>query len=156
MATNQDVPNNVVDVVIVASGITGVITALKLQRAGKTCILLEVQEFGFGTTGGTTANLNTLMDTPYYQTKNNFGENNALLVAQLSRNSIEQIEQNIAEYMIACGFDKKSAYLFLQNDEQTKELEKIVESTKEVNIAIDCNAFLTVPFPFKKVTKVET
>jgi glycine/D-amino acid oxidase-like deaminating enzyme len=53
------------DVVIVGGGLTGISTALQLQKAGKNCVVIEAQEIGFGTTGGTTAHLNTMMDTPY-------------------------------------------------------------------------------------------
>lgn len=154
-SVNQHLPDDVVDVTIVGGGITGISTALKLQKAGKTCLLLEAQEIGFGTTGGTTAHLNTLMDTPYFEIKNSFGENNALLVAQLARNAIELIGRNIAEYSIDCGYDKKTAYVFSQTEEQTEELEKIVESTKGVNVSIDFCASLPVPIPFKKVAKIE-
>ncbi len=66
------------DVVIVGGGITGITNALQLQKAGKNCVVIEAQEIGFGTTGGTTAHLNTMMDTPYYQIKNDFGEKNRL------------------------------------------------------------------------------
>jgi glycerol-3-phosphate dehydrogenase len=41
------------DVVIVGGGITGVSTALLLQQAGKSCLLLEANTLCFGTTGGT-------------------------------------------------------------------------------------------------------
>ncbi len=143
------------DVVIVGGGITGLTNALQLQKTGRNCVVIEAQEIGFGTTGGTTAHLNTMMDTPYYQIKNGFGEKNAHLVAQLARNAIELIERNITEYSIDCGFEKKAAYLFSKNDEQTQELEKIVESTKEVGVDIKYSDTLPVPVFFKKVAKVE-
>ncbi|RRA96529.1 FAD-dependent oxidoreductase [Paenimyroides viscosum] len=46
------------DVVIVGGGITGVSTALALQKAGKKCLLVEAANIAFGTSGGTTAHLN--------------------------------------------------------------------------------------------------
>ena len=54
------------DVIIVGGGITGISTALLLQEAGKKCLVAEAANLCFGTTGGTTAHLNTLLDTPYY------------------------------------------------------------------------------------------
>ncbi len=142
------------DVVIVGGGITGLTTALKLQKAGKSCVVVEAQEIGFGTTGGTTAHLNTFMDTPYYSIKQNFGENGAQLVAQLARNSIEQIKRFVTEYNIDCAFDEKAAYLFSQNEEQSKELDKIAESAKQVGVEMEYVASLPLPIPFKQVVTV--
>ena len=53
------------DVIIAGGGITGISTALQLQKAGKKCLVLEANNLCFGTTGGTTAHLNTLLDTTY-------------------------------------------------------------------------------------------
>jgi ribulose 1,5-bisphosphate synthetase/thiazole synthase len=53
------------DVAIAGGGITGINTALLLQKSGKKCIVFEAKNLCFGTTGGTTAHLNTLLDNPY-------------------------------------------------------------------------------------------
>jgi glycine/D-amino acid oxidase-like deaminating enzyme len=53
---------------------------LLLQQAGKKCIITEAKTIGFGTSGGTTAHLNTFMDSPYNELSKNFGEDNAQLV----------------------------------------------------------------------------
>src|SRR5678810_971315 len=50
------------DVAIIGGGITGVSAAYLLRAAGKKCILIEANNLCFGTTGGTTAHLNTLLD----------------------------------------------------------------------------------------------
>lgn len=142
------------DVVIVGGGITGLSTAIKLQRAGKSCVLVEAHEIGFGTTGGTTAHLNTILDTPYYQIKNNFGEDNAKKVAQLTKESIGLIESYIEEFAIECGFSKKLAYLFSQNKEQNIELDKIIVGTQEVGIDIQYCTSLPIPVPFESAAVV--
>lgn len=61
------------EVAIAGGGITGLTTALMLQKAGKKCILFEANNLCFGTTGGTTAHLNTILDTPYSTHIKNFG-----------------------------------------------------------------------------------
>ncbi len=152
---NQELPAKTVDVVVVGGGITGITTALALQKAGKTCIVAEAQEIGFGTTGGTTAHLNTFLDTPFYQIQNSFGENNAQTVAHLTRNAIDLIERNINEYSIECEYKRCPAYLFSQTDEEGAELEKIVEGTRKVDVDMDYYASLPIPIPFKKVVMVE-
>ncbi len=143
----------VADVVIVGGGITGVSTGLRLQNAGIACVIAEAQEIGFGTTGGTTAHLNTILDTPYYRIKNDFGEINAQKVARITNDAIEMIERNVREYAIDCGFGKKEAYLFSQDEKQNSELEKIIEGTKAVGIEIDYCTALPIPLPFEKAAK---
>lgn len=137
------------DVVIVGGGITGLSTAIKLQREGKMCVLLEAHEIGFGTSGGTTAHLNTILDTPYYQIKNHFGEANAKKIAKLTKDAIDLIDSNIQEYSIDCGFSRKPAYLFSQDKDQSIELEKIIMGTQEVGIDIQHSTSLPVPIPFE-------
>src|ERR1043165_6917246 len=81
----------VYDVIIVGGGITGISSALLLQKEGKNCLVLEAQNICFGTSGGTTAHLNTLMDTPYPTIVKNFGKENAILIRKGAEKAISQI-----------------------------------------------------------------
>ncbi|HEY3371829.1 MAG TPA: FAD-dependent oxidoreductase [Prolixibacteraceae bacterium] len=149
----QDLPAEA-DVVIVGGGITGLSTALQLQQSGKSCVLLEAQEIGFGTTGGTTAHLNTILDTPYYEIKNHFGEDNARKVAKLTKEAIDLVERNVNQYSIDCGFSRKSAYLFSQDKEQSTELDRIVNSAKDVGINMQYSVSIPIPVPFESAAVV--
>ncbi|MBD0284598.1 MAG: FAD-dependent oxidoreductase, partial [Flavisolibacter sp.] len=84
-AQAQELPDKVFDVVIVGGGITGVTTGLLLQKAGKSCLIAEAYNLCFGTTGGTTAHLNTFLDTDYHTIEKDFGEDNAQLLYQATR-----------------------------------------------------------------------
>ena len=53
------------DVIIVGGGISGITTGLLLQNSGKKCLIAEAKNIGFGTTSGTTAHLNTILDLTY-------------------------------------------------------------------------------------------
>jgi len=142
------------DVIIIGAGITGVTTALLLQQAGKSCILAEAANPGFGTTGGTTAHLNTFYDTPYYKIIKDFGEENAKLVAQGARAAIGLIKNNITTHNIECGFEEKDAYLFSLNEKQDKELEDIIESAKQVGVSMDLTSGNPFPIPHLKVARI--
>src|SRR5215212_1673280 len=93
------------DVLIVGGGITGITTGLLLQKQGKNCLIAEAHNLCFGTTGGTTAHINSFFDTTYDYIKEDFGEHNAQLVAKATRQAIELYSQNIAEYKIDCGYE---------------------------------------------------
>jgi glycine/D-amino acid oxidase-like deaminating enzyme/nitrite reductase/ring-hydroxylating ferredoxin subunit len=147
--------NGSYDVIIVGGGITGVSTALLLQTAGKKVALLEANTLCFGTTGGTTAHLNTLLDTPYTTIIKNFGRENAELVAQSVKEAIDLIRRNIQDFQIDCGFKEASAWLFSQSKEQTEELEEIGRASLEANLDIDYADSIPLAIPFKKALEIK-
>ncbi len=154
-SANKIIPDTFFDIIIVGGGITGVSAAHLFQKAGKKCLLLEAYSLGFGTTGGTTAHLNTIMDTPYNQIEKNFGEKNAQLVAQVTREAIDHIKQNINEYKIQCGFEELPAYLFSQDEKQTKELGDITEASIKAGLSIEYVNDIPVPIPFEKAIRID-
>ncbi len=141
------------DVVIVGGGITGVSTALLLQESGKKCLLLEAANLCFGTTGGTTAHLNTLLDVPYSDISKNFGKEAAKIVADATKDGIQLIRNHIKQYNIDCGFSDANGYLYAQDDKQEDELEKILKASKEAGITIDYCDDIPVPCPFTKAVR---
>jgi heterodisulfide reductase subunit A-like polyferredoxin len=70
---NEIVSGQTFDAIIIGGGLTGVTTALNLCREGKKCLLIEAENLGFGTTGGTSAHLNTFLDTTYPEIDSDFG-----------------------------------------------------------------------------------
>ncbi|HVW59317.1 MAG TPA: FAD-dependent oxidoreductase, partial [Puia sp.] len=125
------------EVVIVGGGITGLTTAVILQEAGFNCAILEANTLCFGTTGGTTAHLNTVLDTPYTTIIKNFNKETAQTIAQAAKAAISHIRSNIDRYNIQCGFEPATAYMFSQTQDQTKELHDIYEASKGLGIHIE-------------------
>ena len=117
------------DVVIAGGGVTGVATALQLQRSGKRCLILEAHNLCFGTTGGTTSHLNTFFDTDYDTIRKDFGEDAIHLVASATNKALDLYKTNIEQYAIDCGYAEKDGYLYSQTAEQTEMLEKIYEAS---------------------------
>ena len=138
------------DVAIIGGGITGISTAFQLQKAGKKCIVIEANNICFGTTGGTTAHLNTLLDTPYTRIIKNFGKEDAQLVARAATEAIDLIKTNIAQNRIVCEFEDASAYLFSQTKEQTEELDEMYEACQDVGLDLAYNLSLPVTIDFEK------
>ena len=146
----------VYDVAIVGGGITGITLALLLQLSGKRCVLLEAETLAFGTTGGTTAHLNTLLDTTYDVIASNFSDEAAADVATAARDAIALIKKHIADYNIDCGFEDTEAYLFTQNEEETKTLEKIYDaSLSKAKLSIQYIDHIPVPIPFEKAVCIQ-
>jgi glycine/D-amino acid oxidase-like deaminating enzyme/nitrite reductase/ring-hydroxylating ferredoxin subunit len=151
---NTAAKDQVYDTIIVGGGITGISTALLLQQAGKKCIVLEANNLCFGTTGGTTAHLNTLLDTPYTTIGKNFSKEKAKLVAQSVQEAIGLIRHNISVIGIDCSFEPTDAFLFAQDDKQENELGKITEATIAAGVDADHTNNIPIPVDFQKAIKV--
>jgi len=153
--TNSWDKNKEYDVVIVGAGITGLTTALVLQQEGLKCIVAEAHTVGFGTSGGTTAHLNTLLDSTYAEVEKNFSEEEAKTLASGLREAIDLIEGLINKYSIDCDFMYKAAYLYAENDKESKELEKIKKASEKAGIVLDWSDTIPVPIPFDSALRVE-
>lgn len=149
------ISDEVFDVLIVGGGITGITTALQLQKAGKKCVLAEAHTIGFGTSGGTTAHLNTFMDNSYANIEKDFGEDNAQLVATVSREALELVKKNIKEYNIDCEYSEQPGYLYSQDEKQTKELDDIYDASKKAGCEIRYEDKIPVPVEFIKAVVYE-
>jgi glycine/D-amino acid oxidase-like deaminating enzyme/nitrite reductase/ring-hydroxylating ferredoxin subunit len=152
---SSNLPNHAFyDVVIAGGGITGISLGLQLQQAGLQCLVVEANNLGFGTTGGTTAHLNTLLDTPYNTIIRNFDEEKASLVARAARAAITLIQDTVKRYGIECGFEYNSAYLFAQDAKQEKELNDIVDACGKVGVAVSYTDAIPVGVGFTKAIEI--
>ena len=142
---------NTYDVLIAGGGITGLSTALLLQKAGKKCVIAEMHSIGFGTTSGTTAHLNNFFDTPYHTVEKDFGEENARLLATAVEEGLQLVKQNIKDYNIECDYEEKEACIFATDEKQQTLLEELVEGTKKVGLDIDYINDSPFPIPYLKL-----
>lgn len=138
-------PDKIYDVLIVGGGITGMTAALLLQNAGKQCLLLEAESVGFGTTGGTSAHINTFADTTYTEAQSAFGKDGAQLFADAINEGYALIKSTIKTYKIPCDFAVKKGYVYAETDDQVKQLEDLCKGIKDVGL--DCEYTDEVPTP---------
>jgi glycine/D-amino acid oxidase-like deaminating enzyme/nitrite reductase/ring-hydroxylating ferredoxin subunit len=138
------------DTLIVGGGITGLTTALLLQKQGRQCVLAEAYKLGFGTTGGTTAHLNTFFDTPYNDIESDFNQDAAKLVAQCSKEALNIIEGFVKEYNIDCDLEYKDGYLYAETDDEVKILDEIFEASKRAGVEVEEAATNGVNVPYTK------
>jgi glycine/D-amino acid oxidase-like deaminating enzyme len=138
------------DVLIVGGGITGITTALQLQKSGLNCIVAEAHNLCFGTTGGTTAHLNTFLDTDYATIEQKFSEEAGKLIAKATNQSLDLFHTNVEEYNIECGYEQKDGYLYSQDEKQTEELDKIYKASKRAGVDVAYTDRIPVPIEFQK------
>ena len=142
------------DVVIAGAGITGITTALLMQNAGLKCLVLEANSLCFGTTGGTTAHINTLLDVPYSTIEKKFSKEKAKLVADSVKEAVATIKKHIGKYDIDCDYQETTATLFAKTDKQKDELDKISQATADAGIANEFVKKISIPIKFLKAMKV--
>lgn len=142
------------DIIIVGGGITGVSTALSLQKVGKKCLLLEAANIAFGTSGGTTAHLNDFFDTSFADAVKDFGLENAKLFADAGKEALQVIQTNIKEYDINCDFEEKNAHLFALDDKQADQLDELVKGASQVHYQMNYIETINFPIPFKKAVEI--
>src|SRR5690606_6931527 len=124
------------DVLIVGGGITGITTALMLQSNGLNCLIAEKNVIGSGTTGGTSAHLNTYLDATYPEIEQDFSEDAAVLVSKAAKESMAIIRKNVANLHIDADLEEKKAYLFAEDEKQDKQLEEIFEASKRAKVSV--------------------
>jgi glycine/D-amino acid oxidase-like deaminating enzyme/nitrite reductase/ring-hydroxylating ferredoxin subunit len=143
-------PTKTFDVIIAGGGITGVTTALLLQQQGLSCVIAEAQTLCFGTTGGTTAHLNTFLDTSYDQVVSDFGESGAQLLHTAAREALDLVKSNIAHLAIDCQFEEKDGYVYAQGPKQSDKLDKIYQGSVTAEAEVAYTKSVPVPIPFDK------
>ncbi|SFG81972.1 FAD-dependent oxidoreductase [Pedobacter insulae] len=137
------------DTIIIGGGITGLTTALLLQQCGKKCIVVETKTIGFGTTGGTSAHLNTFFDATYADIESDFGKEESKLVAKAGKEAMAMIKKLATDLAIDCDLAVKDGYLFAQDEKQVEELSKILAASKRAGIEVTETAEICVPIPFQ-------
>ncbi|MCW3122638.1 MAG: dependent oxidoreductase, partial [Flavipsychrobacter sp.] len=147
---SQMAEDTIYDVLIIGGGITGVTAALLLTEAGKKCVLAEANTIGFGTTGGTSAHINTFADTTYKQAANAFSEADAQLFANAITEGFEVIRQQITTLGISCDFEEKTGFLYAQTDDEVKQLDDIYDGAKMVGVPVATAEEVPTPIAYKK------
>ena len=139
--------NEQYDVIIIGAGITGLTNALELQRRGKRCLIIEQENLGFGTTGGTTSHINNFFDTSYAELIDQLGESSAKIISDNAKKVLPYIKDNIQKLHISCEFNECNFFLFSAELSQDKELEDIFEAHN--TLGLETKRAYKLPFDVK-------
>ncbi|HSL59748.1 MAG TPA: FAD-dependent oxidoreductase [Acidimicrobiales bacterium] len=112
-----------VDVAVVGGGITGLTTALLLQRDGARVALIEARQVGVGTTGGTTGKVTSQHQLTYHDLIEHRGEDIARGYADANQQAIELVAA-LAELTEAdCDLIRAPAYVYAERPEERAAIE---------------------------------
>jgi len=155
VASNENTAGDLFDCLVVGGGITGLTTALMLQQAGKKTAIAELHSVGFGTTGGTSAHMNTFADTTYKEAESAFGKEGAQLFADAINEGFGIIKSNIEAFHINCDYEEKTGYLYAEDDDQAKQLEDIYKGAMQVGIPVQYIKKAPSPVPHTTALQFE-
>ncbi len=134
------------DVVVVGAGITGLVTAVLLARAGKSVMVLEALSAGAGATGNTTAKVSLLQGTKLSKIIAKQGPKRAQQYVEGNREG----QQWLIRHCEAQGLSvqREDAVTYAQSEKGVPPARAELEACKAAGLAADWADDADVPFPF--------
>ncbi|MBQ7314630.1 MAG: FAD-dependent oxidoreductase [Clostridia bacterium] len=131
------------DVLIIGGGITGVLCAYWLKKAGVDCLLVEADRIGSGITKGTTAKITLGHGLLYDKLIRRFGYDRARLYLQAQRQACELYADLCRTF--PCEYEEKDAYVYSLHDRAA--IEREADALRRLGVRAD--VFDELPLPFK-------
>ena len=131
-----------VDVLIIGGGISGVLTAYLLEKAGVNYALCEAETIGSGTTKNTTAKITSQHGLIYEKLIRTFGEQKAKLYYRANEEALDAYRTLCGE--IDCDFEQKDNYIYTLDDDG--KIEKEMRALKKLGIPAARVRALPLPF----------
>ena len=136
---NEDVKT---DVLIIGGGITGILCAYFLQKAGVDYILVEGKKICSGVTKNTTAKITSQHGLLYHKLLERFDLEYARKYLEINQMALEKYRQ-LCEGM-DCDFEGKSSYVYSLNDK--RKLEKEMKALDKIGFQAILNKTWELPF----------
>ncbi|KAA1433044.1 FAD-dependent oxidoreductase [Mycolicibacter arupensis] len=148
----EDLPDHA-DVVVAGAGITGLMTAVLLARAGRQVLVLEARTVGACATGNTTAKISLLQATQLSRILAKQGKD--LAAAYLAGNRAGQ--EWLLEFCAASGvpFQRESAYSFAQSKRGVAAARAEFDACRELGLPATWEAHADTPFDYYGGVRLE-
>jgi glycine/D-amino acid oxidase-like deaminating enzyme/nitrite reductase/ring-hydroxylating ferredoxin subunit len=145
------------DVAIVGGGITGVTLALNLAEEGISVVLLEARDVGFGSTGNSTGNLYETVSRGVHRMVDRWGSDVAHAVTTARRSAVDQIEQRVRQFDIACGFRRCWLHRYATSENAQASVENEYQASRKAGLPAHLEKTLPAPFasPYGSVLVLE-
>lgn len=136
-----------VEVLVVGGGITGLLTALALKRAGSDVAVIEARQVGSGATGYTTAKLSSLHSLSYADLASSQGAEKARLHGEANEAGLAAIAALVDELAIECDFRRRDNYTYTESPDELGRIEAEVEAAQAAGLPAELAPTVPLPFP---------
>ncbi len=134
------------DVVVVGAGITGLVTAVLLARAGKSVLVLEAHSVGAGTTGNTTAKISLLQGSKLSKIVGKHGPQRARQYVDGNREGQGWLIGHCEAHGISV--QREDAFTYAQSEKGVPQARAELEACKAAGLPVEWVDDADVPFPF--------
>lgn len=133
------------DVIVVGAGITGLVTALLLVRAGKDVAVLEGRSIGAGTTGATTGKVSLLQGIRGQQ----IAERHSVDDLRVYLDANRAAQHWLLDYCVSNGIEiqRRTAVTYAQTESETSTVLAEHEVVRRAGLATEYVGSVDTPFP---------
>jgi glycine/D-amino acid oxidase-like deaminating enzyme/nitrite reductase/ring-hydroxylating ferredoxin subunit len=144
-----------VDVAVVGGGITGLTTALLLQRGGASVAVIEARHVGGGTTGRTTGKVSSQHGLKYHQLIRDVGEEKARIYAEANQQAIQRVRSLAEDTGADCHFELAPSFLYATSPDEVADLEAEHEAAAGLGLPSSLTTETDLPFPVQQALRFE-
>ena len=134
------------DVIVVGAGITGLMTAVLLARAGKDVLVVEARSVGSCATGNTTGKLSLLQGSHLSKILSKHGNALARAYVEGNREGQSWVLNHSAAQNVAV--QREDAYTYAQSSDGLATARAEFEACKAVGLPVTWEDTADVPFPY--------
>ena len=136
-----------VDVAVVGGGITGLTSALLLQRDGARVAVIEAGRVGGGTTGGTTGKVTSQHGLVYDGLLRHVGEHKARIYADANQHAIETVARLADETGGDCQLQRAPSFVYATNEDDVAAIDAEHRAATSLGLPATRTTETDLPFP---------
>lgn len=119
------------DVVIVGSGYTGLSAALPVARAGRTTVVLDAEDAGWGCSTRNGGQVSTSIKPGFHDLAPLHGEERAFAMVKEGQNALAFLDAHIRSEAIACDWERVGRFMGAHNTTQYEALGRKIASQRK-------------------------
>lgn len=144
-----------VDVAVVGGGVTGLTTALLLQRDGARVAVLEGSVVAGGTTGWSTAKVSVLHGALYQWIERARGTDAAATYAAANQAGLALVRELVSTLGIDCDWSDEPAYTYAAGEAHAGVVDAEYEAARRAGLAVTRTVETGLPWPVAAAVRLE-